>query len=144
MRKQKLSTVKKRLWKVFSRYIRLKAMDHRGYVECVTCGASKPIQEIQAGHFIPKKKGNSIYFVEENVHPQCARCNNYESGNLIEYTRYMIDMYGQEKIDELIELSNTTLKFTVPDLLEMESYYKDRVRELEKLDGQRWLDTGEP
>lgn len=144
MKKQKLSTVKARLWKVVSKYIRTKYADHRGFIECVTCGVTKPFAEMQAGHFIPKKKGNSIYFVEENIHPQCVRCNKYESGNLVEYTRYMIDMYGIEKVDELRALSNTTVKFTVNDLLDMEAEFKQRQKELDNMCGEKWLETGSP
>ena len=143
LKKQKLSTVKARLWKVVSRYIRTKAADANGYASCVTCGVIKHFTELQAGHFIPKKRGNSIYFVEENIHPQCVRCNNYESGNLIEYSRYMKDMYGEEKIDELLALSRTTVKFTVNDLLAMEDEFKEKQKNLDHMSGQKWLDTGE-
>lgn len=143
MSKPKLSTVKKRLWKVVSRYIRTKYADHRGMITCVTCGTVKPFAEMQAGHFIPKKRGNSIYFVEENIHPQCVRCNNYESGNLVEYTRYMIDMYGIEKVDELRALSNTTVKFTVTDLLDMEADFKEKLKQAEHMCGDKWLNEGE-
>jgi hypothetical protein len=43
----------------------------------------------------------------------------------------MLDMYGQEKIDELRALSKTTAKFTIPDLLDLEQEYKQLLENLE-------------
>ena len=131
MAKQKLSTVKKRLWTLVSKYIRLKYSDYAGYCSCVTCGATKPYKEMQAGHFIPKKKGNAVYFVEENIHPQCYQCNINLGGYGAMYNRFMLETYGQEKIDELLALAQTKLKFTVNDLLDMEKEYKQRLKEFE-------------
>jgi len=51
------------------------------------------------------------------------------------YNKFILETYGQEKIDELIELSRTTLKFTVNDLLEMEQEYKQLAKEVAKEKG---------
>ncbi len=128
--KQKHSTVKKRLWALVSLYIRRKYSDDNGYCSCVTCGATKPYKQMQAGHFVPKKKGNAVYFVEENIHPQCYQCNINLGGYGAMYNKFMLDTYGQEKIDELLDLAQTTVKFTVNDLLDMEDYFKERLKEL--------------
>ena len=85
---------------------------------------------MQAGHFVPKKKGNAVYFVEENIHPQCYQCNINLGGYGAMYNKFMLDTYGQEKIDELLDLAQTTVKFTVNDLLDMEDYFKERLQEL--------------
>lgn len=134
-KKQKLSTVKKRVWTWFSKYIRMKYSDDLGYCSCVTCGATKHYSGLQAGHFVPKKAGNAVYFVEENVHPQCYQCNINLGSNGPMYNKFILETYGQEKIDELIELSRTTLKFTVNDLLEMEQEYKQLAKEVAKEKG---------
>lgn len=129
----KISTVKRRLWTLVSRYIRQKYADpHTGMCSCVTCGVTKHWKEMQAGHFIPKKKGNSIYFVEENIHPQCYQCNINLGGYGAMYNKFMLETYGQEKIDELLELAQTTVKFSVHDLLEMERDYMELLDNLEK------------
>ena len=128
--KSKLSTLKKKRWKLTSEYIRRKFADDNGVARCVTCNTAKHFRELDCGHFIPKNKGNSIYFVEENLAPQCTYCNRFQSGNLIEYTRYMIDMYGIEKVDELRELSKTTVKFTQSDHLEAIEELKEKLEEL--------------
>ena len=131
MRKPKVSTAKKRAWTAFSRYIRLREADDNGYVSCVTCGTTRHWQDgIHAGHFIAKSRGNAIYMHPENVHPQCVRCNLHLHGNLIQYTLYMIEQYGQEKISELEELARTTVKFTADDWLEIETEYKEKADSL--------------
>lgn len=129
MKKQKLSTVKKRVWTWFSKYIRLKASDDTGYCSCVTCGATNMFTSMQAGHFIARAQGNACYFEEDNVHVQCYRCNINLGGNGPEYYPFMVDTYGEERVNELRRLSNTTRKFTIHELLEMESYYKEKVKE---------------
>jgi len=120
--KTKRSTIKKRLWSLVSKYIRTKASDDFGYVTCVTCGVKRFWNDgIDAGHFIPKSRGDAIYFVEENIHCQCKRCNLMEGGNFEHYYPFMIATYGKEKVEELIVLSRTTVKL---DLLALEEDYK--------------------
>ena len=132
MKIPKRSTVKHRLWTLVSRYIRMKdAVD--GYCTCVTCGVVKPINNMDAGHFVPRGAGDAVYFVEENIHPQCNTCNRFRGGNLIEYTRFMIDTYGIEKVDELRELAKNSAKnkITIQDLLDLELEYKEKLNSLE-------------
>ena len=124
------SKLKKRLWKIISEYIRRKFADHAGYTTCVTCGTTKHWKELQAGHWIPQAKGDAVRYEEENIHPQCFRCNVNLSGNAGEYYKYMLSMYGLEGMDRLVEQSNQVKKFTVNDLLEIEKDYKERLSEL--------------
>lgn len=121
---------KKKAWKALSEYVRFKASDYRGYAKCVTCGTIKHWKELDAGHFIAKGKGLSVYFEEENCHPQCTYCNRHLSGNLIEYTRYMIDMYGIEGVDRLRDLAKQTVKYTLQDYLDIEKEFKERLKAL--------------
>jgi len=74
--------------------VRLKAADENGYCTCVTCGKIDLWKSMDGGHYIPK--GNSSYWAleEENIHPQCKRCNGFEMkfGTAAQqYTLYMID-----------------------------------------------------
>ena len=130
MAKKKLSTLKAKRWKLTSEYIRRKNSDDNGITKCVTCGIAKHWKEMDCGHFVPKNKGNAVYFVEENLGCQCTYCNRFLHGNLIEYTRYIIDMYGIEKVDELRALANTTLKFTALDHEEAIEELKKKLEEL--------------
>ena len=131
MPKMKKSTAKARAWKAFSEYIRRSYADENGYVSCVTCGATRQWNDgMDAGHYIPKSRGNAIYFVEENVHPQCKGCNLSEGGKHEYYYEYMLEMYGQAGIEELRQLSKTTKHFTVRELLDLEAEYKEKLNEL--------------
>lgn len=117
-KKPKLTTLKKKLWKLTSEYVRRRDADSEGYVKCCTCNATKHWKEMQAGHFIPQAQGNAVKWDLRNMHTQDYRCNINLGGNGAEYYPYMIERYGQEVVDELRRLSHTTVKFTVSDLQE--------------------------
>jgi len=120
---------KARAWRACSIYIRTKASKD-GHCQCVTCKEWNPIKRTDAGHFISKSRGNAIYFEEENINPQCARCNRFHEGNKHMYTLYMIDTYGIEKVHELEALARTRVLFRLNDYLEIEAEYKRLLEEL--------------
>ena len=112
-------------------YIRTKA-SRDGYVVCVTCETTKPIAEMDCGHFLPKSVYPGVRFVEENCHPQCIHCNRFnEAAAMIEFTRYMQLTYGDSFIDELKREGLKTKQLRVPELLEIEAHYKRKFDELE-------------
>ena len=126
-----MRSAKANAWKAMSEYIRRKYADSDGYVTCVTCGCRKLWNDgMQAGHFVPRARGNAVYFLEENVHPQCYSCNVGRGGRLIEYTKFIIATYGAEKVDELLDASRKTVRYRVSDYLEIESDFRQRISEL--------------
>ena len=127
--KPKLSTLKKKCWKIFSEYIRRKYANKRGYAVCVTCGVKKHWKELQAGHFIDGRT-NAILFNEECVHPQCVKCNIYLSGNKVEYFRFMQKKYGDETIDRLRKIARWSVKFYPHELEEKIKEYKQKLEAL--------------
>lgn len=122
--------LKKDLWNIFSRYIRLRDSDWRGYSSCCTCGLTKQWKEMQAGHFIPGRH-NSILFDERNVHAQCYGCNIRKQGNTVKYFRFMQEKYGDEIIEELEKLDLQEKSFTEIELKEMIDKYKLKLKEYE-------------
>lgn len=91
---------KKELWKVFAKYIKT-----RDNYTCFTCGNKGEGSGMHAGHFIEKSVGGlSLYFDERNVHAQCYRCNINLGGHHSEYYPRMIKKYGQDVVDELLDL----------------------------------------
>lgn len=131
MKTKKLTHSKAKLqaWKAFSLYIRRRYADSEGYSSCVTCGARKPYIELQAGHFIGGRH-TSILFNEFNCHQQCAGCNVFGRGMTSRYYDFMLKMYGQEIINELMEKDRQIVKYKVADLLEIEEKYKNLLKEL--------------
>ena len=112
--------------------VRLKAADDQGFCTCVTCGhVSQWNKGMQGGHFIAKGKGgtNEWALVEENVNPQCAGCNGIKMryGNAeAAYTLYMVDMYGREQVDLMIN-RNQVVKYSKQDLLDMTADWKQQI-----------------
>lgn len=136
--------LKKDLWTVFSRYIRLRdALDyqqnHPEYfgeplAVCVTCrrvGKALGQGGMQAGHFIPGRQGSYVYD-ERQVNAQCYRCNVELKGNWPEYLEFMVAKYGQETVDHMMyEQRRETVKYAASDLEELENTYKEKVKALE-------------
>ena len=96
-KKKTVSATKKKLWTIFSKFIRERDKD-KG---CVTCGKWYEPKRMQAGHFISRAY-NSTLFSEINVHSQCYACNIYRKGATDEYILKMEEMYGREAVDELL------------------------------------------
>ena len=121
-KKLTIPRLRDKVWMRFSIFIRSRGSVN-GYNKCTTCGDVKLISELQAGHFM-HGKNKSTYFDERNVHPQCPRCNNWLSGNLIKYTRFMQDEYGDCVIDELEEKHLKLHIWKRQDLEELYGRYK--------------------
>ena len=128
----KLSTLQEKADKAMSVYIRMKYADPDGNIKCVSCGKVIPWKDSDMGHFIPKSRGASIRWVEENCHPECRACNRFDHGHLIGYTEYMIDMYGRDKINELKQEARKTLSASQKRELAEEAfnYYTNAIKDL--------------
>ena len=111
---------------LLQKLVRLKAADSNGYAQCVTCGVQKPWQELQGGHFISRVK-TAHKLLEENIHPQCGKCNGYLRGNMVAYTLFMEDMYGREFVEHLLETQNQTKKYTKIEIEEIKNELKTQI-----------------
>lgn len=131
LRKQSLSCLKKKAWKLFSEWVRRKAADYKETAACVSCGSVIPWKTGDAGHFIPKSRGLVYYFHEKNVHFQCKVCNiwNKEQAK-IRYTLYMQNKYGPNIVQELEELSLHPAKYSRVDYEVMIETFKMRLENL--------------
>ena len=125
----KRSTLVKKLDKVFSQYIRLKDADHRGMVECYTCGAVKNWREVDAGHFQSRGKYMTRWD-EQNVKPQCKRCNGFRSGEQYLFGLNLDKEYGEGTAQDLVYMSNQSARFTNDYLLEKIKHYEKLVKKL--------------
>jgi len=112
----------KQLDMVFSQYIRQKDAVN-GYATCVTCGALKPWQEQQNGHYM--SRGHLLTrWSEDNCAVQCVACNVFKKGNYTEYSLWMINTYGAEKLTELKERANSGEKIPTYVIKEKIEEYK--------------------
>lgn len=125
-KKKSISKLKKDADAVFSRYIRLRYADHRGYVSCVTCGVSKPWKAMQAGHY-EKRSINALRFSERNVFVQCVGCNIFQSGNYPRFAIYLTQNFGPTILEELAEEAKTLKQFKPHQLEEIIDLYKAKI-----------------
>jgi len=130
-RKPSLPRLKKKLWDIFSKVIRLREADEEGYVKCFTCGNGDHWKAMDAGHYISKSLGLSIYFEEKNVHPQDTACNRFRHGNLAQYALALQKKYGPGILDELDSIRRQVKKFSRSDYEEMIDKYKRELINLE-------------
>lgn len=131
-RKQpKISTLKRKAWKLFSEYIRLRdCLGTTGlpdYGRCITCQKTVPKSLLQAGHFIAGRH-NAGLFSERGVHAQCYNCNINLRGNTLEYRRRIIEKYGEGVDEELEHEAAQSRKFTPSELEELKLYYKEKIK----------------
>ena len=122
-KKLPLSSLEKKLDKVFSIFIRRRYADEGGTVSCVTCHRLMFWKECHAGHFI-KRQHRSTRWRPTNVHPQCPGCNTYRGGVQDEYARFIVHTYGLAEFNDLMEAKHQVVKFTRTDLEEMITKYQ--------------------
>lgn len=127
MKNPSLSTLKKKTWILFSIRIRKKYANEDGMVQCISCPSIKHWKEMDAGHYLPKSLGLSIYFEEKNVHPQCTACNRFRHGNLTAYAIALRKRYGEGILEELETLKNTPRKISRGEYLELIEHYKGKL-----------------
>ena len=94
---------------ITSQYIRQKYADENGYVKCVTCGKVLHWKESHCAHYI-ERGAKGTRWLEENLHPACPGCNVFHKEfHKREYTLFIIDFYGRDKVDELKRLARQAL-----------------------------------
>ena len=128
-RQPSLTTLRDKLDGLVSRYVRLKAADHRGIAHCVSCGKADHWQNMDAGHFV-SRQATAVRFDLRNIHPQCRRCNRFSSDHLIGYTIWMQEKYGDAVIAELWARKHEPVKYTRGDY---ETMIDDMATKLAKL-----------
>lgn len=134
IKKLSSKTWKSKAWKVFSLYIRLKAVKEAGQPQtgmgrCYTCGSYKDVKDLDAGHWL-QGRHNSVMFDERNVHPQCTACNRFKHGNLIEYTMQMQKEYGMAVCEDLRALNNESKPMKTSDYQEIYKEYTDKLKNI--------------
>ena len=117
----------KKLDTIFSHYIRMRNANRNGYVECVTCGKQDHWKSMDCGHFMSRKHLSTRWH-EDNCQVQCKACNVFRYGEQYKYSIWL----GQEKAEELHQLSRQTLKLYDYDLLDLINIYKEKVEVLKK------------
>lgn len=111
----------------FNKFIRIRDENQ----PCISCGRLHSGQ-YHAGHYRTVGSAPHLRFDEENVHKQCAPCNNHLSGNIINYRLRLIEKIGIESISRL-ESDNLSKHYTIDDIKQIKATYKAKCRELERI-----------
>jgi hypothetical protein len=117
-------------------YIKLAQQTFNKYINvrdkklpCISCG--KPITgRVNASHYFNANNHWNVRFNEFNVHSSCITCNQYLSGNLIEYRKGLINKIGEEQLTLLELEANKTRKFTIEELKEIINTYKQKINKM--------------
>jgi hypothetical protein len=124
-----IAKTKAKLDKIFSQFIRLRAVNDEGYGECFTCGRLRFYKNADAGHFMVRQK-MPTRFDELNVQFQCKVCNGFEGGAQYEFAKRLDEIYGEGTAEAILLKSNQTKKWTVEELEEKCRYYRRKVNEI--------------
>lgn len=112
--------------KAFNEFIRLRDAE----LGCISCEKPATWQgQWHAGHYKTVGARADLRFNEDNAHKQCSVCNNYLSGNLVNYRNSLIDKIGMGKVLEL-ETEWRPNKFTAEDYRNVYKKYSAKVKEL--------------
>ena len=143
MKKQTVSSLKKKLDQVFSEYIRKRdCLDTTGsfdYGVCCTCGVTYPYKKLQCGHFQSRKASLTRYH-EKNTSAQCVGCNMFKAGEQYKFAQYIDKKYGDGTADLLQHLATETHQWKIFELEEMIETYKSKIKALEDSQGVFYLD----
>ena len=135
MRHLKKKPAKNKCWVQFSKFIRLrdclKTTGSLTHGACCSCGKVLPLGKLQAGHFMPGRS-DSVLLDEQTVHAQCYFCNCERQGNWPGYYKFMVDMHGQDVVNDLVAayLRGSDKHYTPEQLQVKERYYEDKVNRL--------------
>lgn len=119
-----LSHQKQLAQNAFNKFIRLRDRS----LPCISCGTFNG--QRHAGHYKSIGAYPAIRFHPDNVHGQCAQCNNWKSANLTNYRINLIQKIGLEKV-EWLESEHEPKRYTLAEIIEIKDYYKQKCKELE-------------
>ncbi|WP_407291220.1 recombination protein NinG [Morganella morganii] len=119
-----LSYFAKQAQTAFNAYIRERDKD----LPCISCGRHHTGQ-YHAGHYRTTGSNPELRFDEDNVHKQCAPCNNHLSGNIENYTPRLIEKIGQERFDCLMGVHELP-KWKREDYERIRDEYRLKLKEL--------------
>ena len=130
----KRSTEIKKLDAALSKLVRLGFADDNGYVQCFTCGKMKDWKyETDCGHFQSRSKYSTRWLFDPdngmvNVMPQCKGCNMSNGGQQYVFGKRLDAVYGEGTAQKIVDLSNTIVKFSTAELVEMRKSIEEDLR----------------
>ena len=110
---------------IFNKFIRLRDKNE----PCISCNRHHKGQ-YHAGHYRTVGAAPELRFNELNCHKQCSSCNNYLSGNLLEYRKNLIKKIGLELV-EWLEGKHEPQHYSVNEIKELKQLYRQKIKLLD-------------
>lgn len=130
--KPKKNSLKSKLDKVFSQYIRLRDMlPGTTLFKCISCGNIYPITKADCGHYI-NRSHMSTRFSEVNCNAQCRDCNRFDEGNMSGYRQGLIRKYGEQQTILLEDSKNDIRKYSDFEYEALIEHYKKEINRMLK------------
>jgi hypothetical protein len=123
-----------KLWREFSRFIRLRDADSNGYCRCITSGKLVHWTRCDAGHFISRRHMATKYD-EQNVNSQGRGDNRFRSGEQLIYAKSLDKKYGPGTADRILARSRGTRKFEQFEIDALTKHYKAEAERLKREKG---------
>lgn len=101
---------------------------------CISCGEYKVQKRggtMDAGHYRSVGSSEHLRFYLFNINGQCTHCNNFLSGNIVEYRKGLIKKYGLEMV-ERIELDHRGRNYTKDDFRRIKKIFTKRANLYQK------------
>lgn len=110
------SNIRKRAMEALQKLRRAEEADDNGMVQCITCRRVMHWTEAQGGHYI-SRGCHATEIEEDNIWPQCPRCNGPMNGRPIDYRMNLVRKIGEDRVKRLenMKIANDILeKFKDP------------------------------
>lgn len=130
-KKPSVKTLKRKLDDIFSIYIRKRDANVSGFCRCISCGAVHHWKEVDCGHYVNRSHMGTRYS-ERNCNAQCRKCNRFDEGNNIGYTRGLINKYGVKILAELEVKKHTYTSMSPFDYEILINHYREEIKKLDK------------
>jgi len=122
-------TIKAKLDRIFSEFVRLRDSNSQYYGSCISCGKLVFWREADCGHFV-NRQHMSLRFNERNCNLQCRSCNRFDEGNNIGYAKGLIHKYGKGVIDSLFVIKHQRSNIEDFEAKVLIEHYKQKIKEL--------------
>ncbi len=87
--------------------------------------------QYHAGHYRSVGSHPELRFDEDNVHKQCAPCNNHKSGDVVNYRINLVAKIGAAAVARL-EGPHDARKWTVEEIKAIKALYRAKARDAKR------------
>lgn len=119
-----LSDYKKECQTIFNKIIR--TIDN-GY-DCIACGSSNPSD---AGHYKSVGSYPELRYDPFNCWIECRKCNGYFGGKPIEMREGLINLYGKENFETMIEDISYFPKWDMSNIKELKIMLREYLKSID-------------